>query len=156
MGYERHYTEGSEAELDAQALKDFREYVGEKAWAVALEERDKCTMMHHLDQLNMAISFAGVVGRPVLAFFRQKWGAHLVEVWRSKATWDRRHFDMIRDNIVPTEIRDWIVEGNSKEDLVAWIWELMPLEQRVTMERDILGTIELCERETAEADNGNS
>lgn len=77
---------------DDKALKDIKQYLGPKLYAVLLEESEKVEEYGTADafqQLNYAMSFGGIEGYPVHA-------------------WGRRH--------TPKAYRKWMAEGGFQLD----------------------------------------
>ena len=56
---------------DDKAIADIQSYLGEKAWKVLLEEALKVQSGNDFQQINIAMSFAGISGFPVHAFGRR-------------------------------------------------------------------------------------
>ena len=85
MHYDRHYDQSKEN--SRKALLDLVEWFGWKKSLLVFRETKKCTTFRQLDGVNMAISFGGVSGRPVLELFRKIHGHQAVSKWRSVKRW---------------------------------------------------------------------
>lgn len=72
--YNRHYVAGSktEAELDADAIRDIKEYCNEKQWDLLVQASGQVLCGEiTIDQLNFCFGIAGIEGRPFHAFCRK-------------------------------------------------------------------------------------
>jgi len=70
MHYEIKY-EGSQEEKDAKALKDLREYMGDKWFNSVVESAKNDHNLTSMAQLRFMFSMGGVTGYPVDAFQRK-------------------------------------------------------------------------------------
>jgi len=79
MSYEISYNNGTPQELDAQAIDDTREYLGDKFQILVDLATDPETS---IELLNIACCFAGVTGRPFHALARKYRLAEYI-AWRT-------------------------------------------------------------------------
>lgn len=56
---------------DDKAIADIQSYLGKKTWEVLLGESEKVQTGNDFQQINIAMSFAGISGFPVHAFGRR-------------------------------------------------------------------------------------
>lgn len=74
MKYNRHYIDADEAKNDADAVRDIKEYCNEAMYEALLVETGKVAAIGTaaaFQDLNMAMGFCGIEGRPVHAWGRK-------------------------------------------------------------------------------------
>ena len=71
MGYERNYSKITDRKArDAAAVRDMEDYLGEDRMGLLINAAKGCQTAQDVQQINIAVSFAGVAGLPFHAFCR--------------------------------------------------------------------------------------